>query len=209
MRRPFWFASGLVTLALAWAMLDAAKHAFYLHMIVHMSVVAVAAPLLAFSIAGGRWDPVRRVPWLFSAMVASLIELVVVWAWHTPVLHLAARQTVPALLAEQGTFLFSGIYLWISVFGGGPESRLDRGGTGVAALLLTLMHMTLLGALLALSPRPLYEHLHGHTGLSPLEDQHLGGAIMLTVGAVAYLAGGLWLSYELLRSRGVASTERV
>ena len=74
-------------------------------------------------------------------------------------------------------------------------------GAGVAALLLTAMHMTLLGALIALSPRPLYQHAGGLAALTPIEDQQLGGAIMLVIGGVAYLAGGLWLMVELLGSR--------
>ena len=71
------------------------------------------------------------------------------------------------------------------------------------------MHMTLLGALLALTPRPLYAHAGGSRGLTPLEDQHLGGAIMLLVGGLSYLAGGLWLTAGLLRGlvekRGAAA----
>lgn len=206
--RRVWFGLGVATLGGAWSVPGGGTHAFSTHMIVHMSVVVVAAPLLAFGVAGGRWDPVCRAPRLFSAMLASLVELAVVWAWHMPALHAAARETLGALVAEQSTFLLSGVYLWISVFGGGPEQRLHRGGTGIAALLLTLMHMTLLGALLALSPRALYGHAHGGTELSALDDQHLGGAIMLTVGAVSYLAGGLWLSYELLNRQSLQRLQK-
>jgi putative membrane protein len=61
--------------------------------------------------------------------------------------------------------------------------------------------MTLLGALLALTPRPLYQHTGGFSGLTPLEDQHLGGAIMLLVGGLSYLVGGLGLTARLLRGR--------
>ena len=39
----------------------------------------------------------------------------------------------------------------------------------------------------------------GFDGLTPLEDQHLGGAIMLLVGGVVYLCGGLWLTVGLLQ----------
>ena len=56
----------------------------------------------------------------------------------------------------------------------------------------------MLGALLALTPRPLYAHAAG-SGLTPLADQQLGGAIMLLVGGVSYLSGGLWLTAGLLR----------
>jgi putative membrane protein len=43
--------------------------------------------------------------------------------------------------------------------------------------------------------------------LTPLEDQHLGGAIMLLVGGVAYLLGGLWLTGLVLKGRVAASGE--
>ena len=63
-----------------------------------------------------------------------------------------------------------------------------------------------IAALLALSPRVLYAH-HAGGELSPLEDQHLGGAIMILVGGISYLAGGLWLTVVLLRGRMLQSKE--
>ena len=76
--RRVWFGLGVVTLGAAWSLPGVGTHSFSAHMIAHMSVVAVAAPLLAFGVAGGRWDPVCRAPRLFSAMLASLVELVLV-----------------------------------------------------------------------------------------------------------------------------------
>jgi putative membrane protein len=59
--------------------------------------------------------------------------------------------------------------------------------------------MTLLGALLALAPRALFVHAAaGPAAGSALDEQHLGGAIMLLVGGASYLVGGLWLSARLL-----------
>jgi putative membrane protein len=64
------------------------------------------------------------------------------------------------------------------------------------------MHMTLLGALLALPPRPLYGSAgHGPGQPAGLADQQQGGAIMLAAGALSYLVGGLVLAAELLRRR--------
>jgi putative membrane protein len=77
---------------------------------------------------------------------------------------------------------------------------------GAMALFFTSMHMTLLGALLSLSPRPLYEGHHhddGWLGLSPLADQQLGGVVMLAIGGVVYLCGGLVLMARVLRRAGV------
>jgi putative membrane protein len=59
--------------------------------------------------------------------------------------------------------------------------------------------MTLLGALLALPPRPLYMHGGRGGAVTALEDQHLGGAIMLLAGGLAYLAGGLALALVVLK----------
>jgi putative membrane protein len=192
----------VLLLGLWWGPLaELARQAFYAHMIVHMGVVAVAAPLLALGLAGGRFDPVRKLPAVFAPIPASMVEFIFVWAWHAPLLHHVARHHALGLAAEQGTFLCSGLLLWLSVLGGEPSQRDRRAGAGVMGLLLTAMHMTLLGALIALAPRPLYPHATGHAGLTPLEDQHLGGAIMIGMGGATYLAGGLWLMSGLLRNR--------
>ena len=203
MTRSLALGLGVVTLALVWIgpLPELVGGSFSAHMTMHMGVVAVAAPLLALGIAGGRFDPVARAPQLFPPVPWSIVELVIVWTWHTPALHHAARHTSWAFALEQGSFLFGGLVVWLSAFGGGARLRAERTGAGVLALLLTSMHMTLLGALLALAPRVLFAH-PAHPGthaLSPLDDQHLGGAIMLLVGGIAYLAGGLWLASRLLR----------
>ena len=194
-------AAGLLTLAVVWLgpLPELARGAFSAHMAMHMSVVAVAAPLLTLAVAGGRFDPVRRTPVLFAPIPASLIEFIIVWTWHAPALHHMARHSAAGLIVEQGSFLLAGLLVWLSALGGDASNRSDRTAAGVMGLLLTSMHMTLLGALLALTPRPLYIHTGAFSGLTPLEDQHLGGAIMLLVGGVSYLTGGLWLTAKLIR----------
>ena len=135
-----------------------ARQAFFAHMAMHMIVVAIAAPFLALGIAGSSLDPVRKWPALFPPIPHLAAELMVVWACHAPALHHAARHAFAGLVAEQGSFLVSGLLIWLAAFGGASVYRRERAGAGVAALLLTSMHMTLLGALLALTPRPLYAH---------------------------------------------------
>jgi putative membrane protein len=196
---------GLLTLAVAWLtpLPQVARAAFWAHMMMHMGVVAVASPLIALGIAGGRLDPVGKAPRLFAPVPASVLELIVVWAWHAPALYHAARHSTMWLATEQGMFLTCGLLVWLSAFGGDAWRGGNRSAAGVVGLLLTSMHMTLLGALLALTPRPLHAHTEGFYGLTPLEDQHLGGAIMLLVGGVSYLTGGLWLTARLLRGRAL------
>jgi len=203
--RAAGLAAGALVLALAWLLpLERALPGpFTAHMVAHLGVVAVAAPLLALVVAGHAWDPVRRVPWLFLPVPLSALELMVVWGWHAPVLHHAARSSAWMRALEQGSFLVAALLLWLSVLGGHPSRRMERRATGVLALLLTSMHMTLLGALLALPPRPLYETPDTGVSLaSAIADQHLGGALMIGVGGVVYLAGGLALTLGLLGGSG-------
>lgn len=194
---------GLVVLAVAWLgpLPDAARAMFSAHMTMHMAVVAVAAPLLALAVTGTRVDPARMMPRLFAPIPASLAELIIVWAWHMPAMHEAARHGQWPLVAEQASFIAAGLFLWISALGGDLDDRRSRAGAGVAGLLFTSMHMTLLGALFALAPRSLYSH--GVVG-----DQQLGGAIMLLVGGASYLIGGLWLTGRMLGLRDLEERRR-
>jgi putative membrane protein len=195
MMRSVSLVVGLGVLAAVWLgpLPALARHSFAAHMTMHMAIVALGAPLLALGTAGTTADPVRRMPGVVSAVPASMIELVVVWSWHVPVLHEAARHGGGALILEQATFAAAGLLLWTAAIGGTRDQRHARVWSGVAALLLTSMHMTLLGALFALGQRPLFH------AAAPVADQQLGGVIMLLVGGVAYLLGGLALMAVALR----------
>ena len=184
---------------------------FAMHMAVHMGLVAVAAPLLAAWTAGGRLDPAHRWPrgWLATAwwpLLASVLEFLVVWAWHAPVLHALARKQPAVMLLEQGSFLLAGWLLWIAVLGDGAGRSRARTAGGALALLLTATHMTLLGVLFASAPRVLYDHGAAHGAAMALQDQQLGGVLMLAIGGVAYLGGALWLLRRVLRGQGRAAT---
>ncbi|CAM8668845.1 MULTISPECIES: cytochrome c oxidase assembly protein [Sphingobium] len=171
------------------------------HMAGHMIAVALAAPLLAYGLSGGRYDLAGRWPGLLSPMAMMLVELFTVWAWHLPALRALADRNMAAMVVEQGCFLMAGWMLWGVVF------HAPQRAAGIGALLLTSMHMTLLGALIGLAPRPLYAHMQHSGGLSldALADQQLGGVIMLMVGASSYFLGGLLLLASLLRDKGVGA----
>ena len=192
--RAWLLAAVLVVLAGAWLgpLPQLASQVFAAHMTMHVAVVAVAAPLLAVALGGSPFDPVRRWPRPFHPLLISVVDLVVIWSWHAPLLHHASRHQPPVMAIEQASFLIVGMALWLSAFGGDPALRRQRAAAGIFGLLMTSMHMTLLGVLLALAPRPLYGH-------GALDDQALGGVLMLTGGGLSYLAGGLWLLADLLR----------
>ena len=144
---------------------------FPAHMLRHMALVAVIPPLL---IAG--LPPIPAPP----VLLAALIEFAAVWGWHAPALHEAAYFRPSIFVLEQASFLAAGLITWASALRA-PEPLAGAGG-----MLLTSMHMTLLGALLILSPTALYAYC------GP-EEQQIGGMIMLGIGTPAYLLGGLWL----------------
>jgi putative membrane protein len=178
-----------------------AGSSFSAHMFLHMGVVAVVAPLLAVALGGSARRRFERWPGLLHPMTASVAELAVVWGWHAPLLHLAARESPAVLAIEQGSFLIAGLWLWLSSGAGWAGAEGRRAWAGMVALLFTSIHMTLLGALLALAPRALY---HRHD--AALADQHFGGSLMLLIGGGAYLTGGLWLAGQGLaagRTRGM------
>jgi hypothetical protein len=153
------FATGVLLLAALWLgpLPQDARTSFTAHMTLHMGVVALAPPLFAIALAGSRVDPARAAPRLFRALPAAAVELAVVWSWHAPALHESARHHAASLVLEQGSFLAAGLLVWISAVCGELRPG-ERSASGVVALLLTSMHMTLLGGLLALAPRPLYDH---------------------------------------------------
>lgn len=192
-RLPLLLGLGLIPIAWVLSRLGMAGH-----MAGHMLAVAVAAPLLAVGLRGSTFDVARHWPRQVTPMAMMLLELATVWGWHLPALrHASASFPIVALL-EQVCFLASGYLLWSAVLHNANRA------SGIGALLLTSMHMTLLGVLIGLAPRPLYAMAGmrhpSPFGLDPLVDQQLGGAVMLAIGAVSYLAGGLALLGSLLRT---------
>jgi putative membrane protein len=197
--RSFALAAGIAVLAIVWLspLLAEWRGSLASRMIAHMGVVAIAAPLIVIGLPD-RWRPGKAMPAALP-MLASLFEMLAVWGWHAPSLQRVAEASTAGTIAEQATFLFAGIFLWATSFAA-PGQRIHA-ATGAAALLLTSIHMTLLGALLALSPRPLYgsgEVTCFGVVLNAGQDQQLGGVVMLLVGAAVYLAGGVFLVRSLL-----------
>ncbi len=137
-------AAGLVLLAL-WAgpLPGLARVSFTSHMILHIALLGLAAPLLGFAlIRAGLAGPLRA-PWV--ALAASVADLAVVWSWHLRALH-AAAATVPALFVlQQGMFLGVATVLWTASFA--SPARLSA-GAGAAAMGMSFMHMSMLGVVL-------------------------------------------------------------
>ncbi|MGR3631280.1 MAG: cytochrome c oxidase assembly protein [Limimaricola soesokkakensis] len=161
------------------------------HMLRHMTIVALAAPLLVLG-----WPALGRALAL-GPLIAAALEFAVVWAWHLPRVHALAYRSEAGFAAEQASFLLAGLLVWAGCL------RVGHPLAGAGGLLLTSMHMTLLGALLILAPRDLYS---AWCGLMPdLGGQQLGGMLMLGIGTPVYLVAGLALTARAVKEREAAA----
>jgi cytochrome c2 len=107
--------------------------------------------------------------------------------------------------AQHAGFLGTALLFWWALIHG----RARRAGHGVAVIYVffTAVHTTILGALLATSASPWYSAYSAsgaHAwGLTPLEDQQLGGLIMWIPATIAYLVAALALFASWLRESEV------
>jgi putative membrane protein len=195
MNRPLVIAGAVVLLAAWTGPLPAlVPGSFAAHMLLHMSVVGIGVPLLAMALAPRLHAARVGLVW---PIVVSVLDLIVVWGWHAPYLHHLSRSEPLMLALEQASFAGAALLVWLIAFSGPPLA-------GAITLFFTSMHMTLLGALIGLATRPIYPgHDHGQSwlGLSAVDDQQVGGVVMLAIGGIVYLGGGLVLASRVLRRR--------
>lgn len=195
--RSALFAAGMgVLLLLFVSPLCALTSALFAARAAHHSVlVAVAAPLLAWSLPDvGSW---RRLP--ISGW--TVLQAAILWAWHFPAFYAAALSNDAVYWLMQGSLLGSAIVFWALV-------RQASVAAAVAALLATMVQMGLLGGLITFASAPLYAPHFTTTapwGLSPLEDQQLAGLIMWTPAAALYLAAALVIAGRWLREEARTS----
>lgn len=190
---------GFVVLAVCWLgpLPAMSRTAFSAHMLLHLGVIALAAPLLAIGLAraGLRVDRLRHSSAAISLIFAA--EMAVVWGWHAPPLHEAAALDVWAFVAQQASFLAVGLGVWLLGFA--SDSR--RGlAAAMFGFFLTFVHMTMLGVVLIMAPKLIYpaELCLGAFGFEQLDDQRFGGILMAAWSAVAYLGGAVVLGARLL-----------
>ncbi len=200
-RRRFGLYAGIGILAAAWLtplpQLIAPELAG--RTLVHVAVIALAAPLIAGALVVTPQVTSRLPRSLVSPLPAALVEFSVLWLWYIPILHGLARLSPWVWAAEQASLFVAALLLWTATLR--PSGRGQGGaGAGILALLGTAMHMALLGTLLAFTPWPLYIHAIETLGdvYAQLAGQRVGGMLMLLCGLL-HLAAGLYLVSRLLR----------
>ena len=215
------FAAGWLLLALG---LLSPLHAlggvlFSAHMAQHELLMTVAAPLMVIGRPlipfvwaltpewrriTGRWTSARPVALAWHALThpaaAFLVHGAAIWVWHLPPLYDATLTSEAMHAAQHASFLSTALLFWWVVLG---PSR-ARGGTPASIGLLfgTVLHTGALGAVLTLTSGLIYSAYAATTGpwgLTPIEDQQLGGLIMWVPGGLAYVIAALGLVVRLFR----------
>lgn len=214
----FAAALGVLVIALL-SPLDASSDVlFSAHMAQHELVMLLSAPLFvlgvpyrAFATAlpervrpsvarvlrGARLLAVWR--GLTAPVVALALQIVVLSAWHVPVLFEAALRSEPVHSLQHASFFAVAALFWWSLIAG----RYGRLGYGAALLFvfMTALHGGTLGALITVARLPWYETHAQRTeqaGLEPLADQQLAGLLMWVPGGLLLLASALALGVAWL-----------
>ena len=202
------FGAGVLALAVALVSpVDAISAAlFSVHMVQHLLLVVVAAPLIvvgepayvmlwAFPVRARRslaraWRRLTsvRAAWhlMTYPLVAWTLHIAMLWLWHAPRLYDDALRLPWLHAIEHSAFFLTALLFWWVAL---DKRRLAVGATTFYLFGATLQS-TLLGALLTLARHPWYFSHYATTqpwGLTPLEDQQLAGLIMWIPAGLAYL----------------------
>lgn len=228
---PAWrtalFLAGLLAIGAALlSPIDALAHdLFSVHMVQHMLLVAVGAPLLLLGapvrpLLRGIPRAIRRAvvrPIARSGLVRGLVHLLRhplvagalyvggLYAWHVPALYDAALADEIVHVVEHLWFIAAALLFWSVVIDPEPfRATLPYAARIVFLLLAGAGQNTILGGLLAFSTRLLYRSYEGRPeryGFDAVTDQRVGGAIMWVPGDVIFLGAAsaaffLWLAQE-------------
>jgi putative membrane protein len=193
-------AAGWVAVASPVAHLD--HHLLTAHMVQHLLLMVVAAPLI---LLGARsWVPLRWLPHPAFCWLAGSLTVIL---WHVPgVFELALRSSYWHAF-EHASFFIAGILFWWPIVHPGFTTR---PWTLPLYLFLATLPCDALSAFLTFCGHVVYRpYLSGHGlfGLSPLEDQALAGALMWVTVTLAYLFPALVVTARLLSSERMRAAE--
>ena len=218
------FSGALVALGLALlSPLDALSGSLAsAHMVQHLLLLLVAAPLLALSApssailrgsplalrrASGRWR--RRFGLTHGNLGALrhpaavwLLQVGVLWFWHAATPYDAALDNEFLHLLEHASFLVTAVLFWHAVIGIRGAARVS-GGLGVLLVFAMAMQSVFLSVLLTFARTPWYSGYATTTaswGLDPLADQQVAGAIMWIPAGGIYLTAALVLLVTWIRA---------
>lgn len=224
-RHAAFFALGILTLALALlSPLDSLDtRVFSFHMTQHLLLLEVVPPLLLLGkpvpvlLLGLPRGALRRVTryyrqtsWL-EWLTRRALSPVVAWPlyvgdlllWHVPALYQATLWEPGLHLLEHLCFLGTGLLFWWVVFAPWPGTAPLHAGLRLGYEVAAMLPMGMLGALFTFADTLWYPYYATHTppwGMSPVDDQRLGGLIMWLPGSLTYMGIAAVLFFAMLRA---------
>lgn len=184
---------------------------FSAHMTQHELLMLIAAPLLVLGrpvlaflsafprrVAGALSRAANQPAWqavwktITNLFVAWAIHGVALWVWHIPSLFDATIDNELVHAFQHISFLGSALLFWWALLHG--RKRAQGYGLAVLYMFTTAMHSGLLGALLTFANSLWYSAYANTTqwwGLTPVEDQQLGGLIMWVPAGLVYVLSAL------------------
>jgi cytochrome c oxidase assembly factor CtaG len=148
-------------------------------------------PLRRWATSGLKSSAVRvGWEWASRGIAATLIHGITIWGWHAPLLFDAAVSDVALHRLQHLSFFVTAVLFWWPVIW-----RSER-AVGACHVFITMLHTSMLGALMALAPRVLYvvqTRAAEAWGLTPLEDQQLAGVVMWIPAGTVYAGATLTL----------------
>ncbi len=223
------FAVGLLAIVAALdSPLDGlADELFWAHMVQHILLIGVAAPLLALArpwmrmwrgfprptrravarrVAGPGRRPLRRAATILGGGAVSwLLFNLNFCAWHLPGLYDAALRWELVHALEHLTFFATALLFWTRVVPAPPWRSPLGEPAKLAYLGSTLVVGWVLAIVLALATSPLYSAYAGEASrpgrISALTDQQLAAGVMWVPGSLAYTIAMVVIAYRLLEPR--------
>lgn len=132
------------------------------------------------------------------------------WLWQAPALFQATLSSDVVHTLQHISFFGSALFFWWALMHG--QRGLVGYGAAVLYVFTTMMHSGLLGVLLTFATTlwyPAYARSTAVWGLTPLEDQQLGGLIMWVPAGLCYLVAGLALFIGWMGESGARAHQRV
>jgi putative membrane protein len=193
------FAGGLLAMFLA---LNGPLHdlsdydLFSAHMVQHLVLIFVVAPLLVAGTPGWMLRPALGIKgvgpvarWLTRPTRTFVIFNLMMTTWHIPVFYNLAMAVHPVHIVEHLMFLAAAVLMWWPFLSPLPElPRLAYPGQMLYCFLMSIP-MSIVAIYIAMADHvlyPAYEAAPRIWGLSPLEDQQLGGLIMWIPGGIVF-----------------------
>ncbi len=174
------------------------SYLFSAHMVQHLLLAFAVAPLMIMGTTGAMLRPLLRIPGVMP--VARFVTRptrsfaifnMVVAGWHLPPLYNYALGHHPIHIVQHLMFLAASVIMWWPVLSPLPElPRLSYPGQMLYLFLMSIP-MAIVSVYIAYSDSllyPLYAAAPRVWGISPMDDQLIGGLIMWIPGGLYFYA---------------------